>query len=80
MAALMDGIHLRGYAQKDPKQEYRREAFEMFSQMRDEIGISVARWASFMEPFDPFSEGVGLAGGAAEELDGPEPREAVPSA
>jgi len=27
---LRQGIHLRGYAQKDPKQEYRREAFELY--------------------------------------------------
>ena len=28
---LRQGIHLRGYAQKNPKQEYKREAFELFS-------------------------------------------------
>ena len=32
---LRQGIHLRGYAQKNPKQEYKREAFELFSQMLD---------------------------------------------
>ncbi|MCW8889408.1 MAG: SEC-C metal-binding domain-containing protein, partial [Sedimenticola sp.] len=30
-------IHLRGYAQKNPKQEYKREAYEMFSNMLDNI-------------------------------------------
>ena len=35
MDYLRQGIHLRGYAQKDPKQEYKREAFEMFGQMLD---------------------------------------------
>jgi preprotein translocase subunit SecA len=35
MDYLRQGIHLRGYAQKNPKQEYKREAFEMFSQMLD---------------------------------------------
>ncbi len=44
MDHLRQGIHLRGYAQKNPKQEYKREAFEMFAQMledikRDVIGI-----------------------------------------
>jgi preprotein translocase subunit SecA len=34
---LRQGIHLRGYAQKDPKQEYKREAFELFSAMLDRI-------------------------------------------
>ena len=37
MDHLRQGIHLRGYAQKDPKQEYKREAFEMFSRMLQEI-------------------------------------------
>ena len=34
---LRQGIHLRGYAQKNPKQEYKREAFDMFSAMLDSI-------------------------------------------
>ncbi|MEJ1412379.1 MAG: SEC-C metal-binding domain-containing protein, partial [Candidatus Sedimenticola sp. (ex Thyasira tokunagai)] len=37
MDYLRQGIHLRGYAQKNPKQEYKREAFEMFSNMLDSI-------------------------------------------
>ena len=37
MDHLRQGIHLRGFAQKNPKQEYKREAFEMFSRMLDEI-------------------------------------------
>jgi preprotein translocase subunit SecA len=37
MDHLRQGIHLRGYAQKDPKQEYKREAFEMFSSMLDAV-------------------------------------------
>src|SRR5699024_11747705 len=40
---LRQGIHLRGYAQKDPKQEYKREAFEMFAQMLDRIRDEVVR-------------------------------------
>jgi len=35
MDYLRQGIHLRGYAQRNPKQEYKREAFEMFAQMLD---------------------------------------------
>jgi preprotein translocase subunit SecA len=34
---LRQGIHLRGYAQKNPKQEYKREAFEMFGMMLDQV-------------------------------------------
>ena len=40
---LRQGIHLRGYAQKDPKQEYKREAFEMFASMLDRIRDEVVR-------------------------------------
>jgi preprotein translocase subunit SecA len=37
MDYLRQGIHLRGYAQKNPKQEYKREAFQMFSDMLDRV-------------------------------------------
>ena len=37
MDYLRQGIHLRGYAQKNPKQEYKREAFDMFSRMLEGI-------------------------------------------
>jgi preprotein translocase subunit SecA len=37
MDYLRQGIHLRGFAQKNPKQEYKREAFEMFARMLQEI-------------------------------------------
>jgi preprotein translocase subunit SecA len=37
MDYLRQGIHLRGYAQKDPKQEYKREAFEMFTDLLEHI-------------------------------------------
>jgi preprotein translocase subunit SecA len=40
---LRQGIHLRGYAQKNPKQEYKREAFELFSNMLDLIRNDVVR-------------------------------------
>jgi len=40
---LRQGIHLRGYAQKNPKQEYKREAFELFGQMLDMIKNEVIR-------------------------------------
>jgi preprotein translocase subunit SecA len=40
---LRQGIHLRGYAQKNPKQEYKREAFELFSGMLDRVRDDVVR-------------------------------------
>ncbi len=40
---LRQGIHLRGYAQKQPKQEYKREAFELFGLMLDNVRNEVTR-------------------------------------
>ena len=40
---LRQGIHLRGYAQKNPKQEYKREAFDLFTTMLEEIKAEVTR-------------------------------------
>jgi preprotein translocase subunit SecA len=40
---LRQGIHLRGYAQKQPKQEYKREAFELFGQLLDSVKTEVTR-------------------------------------
>jgi preprotein translocase subunit SecA len=40
---LRQGIHLRGYAQKNPKQEYKREAFELFAQLLDLVKNEVTR-------------------------------------
>jgi preprotein translocase subunit SecA len=40
---LRQGIHLRGYAQKQPKQEYKREAFELFSMLLDLVKNEVTR-------------------------------------
>ena len=41
--ALRQGIHLRGYAQKQPKQEYKREAFELFGSLLDRVRADVVR-------------------------------------
>jgi preprotein translocase subunit SecA len=40
---LRQGIHLRGYAQKNPKQEYKREAFDLFSLMLEAVRTEVTR-------------------------------------
>ena len=40
---LRQGIHLRGYAQKQPKQEYKREAFELFGQLLDAVKNDVTK-------------------------------------
>lgn len=41
MDYLRQGIHLRGYAQKNPKQEYKRESFELFAQLLDKVDYDV---------------------------------------
>ncbi|PTB85232.1 preprotein translocase subunit SecA, partial [Pseudidiomarina aestuarii] len=41
MDHLRQGIHLRGYAQKNPKQEYKREAFELFTDMLEALKLEV---------------------------------------
>lgn len=43
MDHLRQGIHLRGYAQKDPKQEYKREAFNLFTQMLTDLKYDIIR-------------------------------------
>jgi preprotein translocase subunit SecA len=49
MDYLRQGIHLRGYAQKNPKQEYKREAFELFVDMLDKINHEVISLLSKFE-------------------------------
>ena len=43
MDQLRQGIHLRGYAQKDPKQEYKKEAFTLFTMMLDGLKYDVIK-------------------------------------
>ena len=55
MDHLRQGIHLRGYAQKNPKEEYKREAFQLFSEMLDRIKrevISIVTRVVIREPED----------------------------
>ena len=59
MDYLRQGIHLRGYAQKNPKQEYKREAFELFSQLLDRVKHDVVAILSTLKlqpetPLDTF--------------------------
>ncbi|MEJ2755442.1 MAG: preprotein translocase subunit SecA, partial [Gammaproteobacteria bacterium] len=49
MDYLRQGIHLRGYAQKNPKQEYKREAFELFRSMLDNLKFEVVQFLTVVE-------------------------------
>ena len=57
MDYLRQGIHLRAYAQKQPKQEYKREAFELFEELLNNVKFEVIRFLSRVQ-FQP-SEDVG---------------------
>ena len=46
---LRQGIHLRGYAQKNPKQEYKREAFELFGAMIEAVKLEVIKTLTTVE-------------------------------
>ena len=46
---LRQGIHLRGYAQKNPKQEYKREAFELFGAMLEAVKLEVIKTLTMVE-------------------------------
>lgn len=66
MEHLRKGIHLRGYAQKNPKQEYKREAFLMFTSLLENIKRDVVS-TLFSAHIQPFSEGQNLS---PEQLQG----------
>lgn len=53
MDHLRQGIHLRGYAQKNPKQEYKREAFELFSRLLDQLKFNVLSLLSKLQIHAP---------------------------
>jgi len=50
---LRQGIHLRGYAQKNPKQEYKREAFELFGNLVESVKLEVTRTLMTVELRNP---------------------------
>src|SRR5262249_2944774 len=50
MDDLKEGIGLRGYGQKDPLVEYKKESFRMYQEMMDRIEEEVVRWLFLMQP------------------------------
>jgi preprotein translocase subunit SecA len=49
MDHLRQGIHLRAYAQKNPKQEYKRESFELFQELLDSLKLEVVKFLSHVQ-------------------------------
>jgi preprotein translocase subunit SecA len=86
---LRQGIHLRGYAQKNPKQEYKREAFELFEMLLDSVRVEVNRLlmtvqvrAEEVEETAPHAEvqNVQYHHAGYDEVIGPSDEEAKPKA
>jgi preprotein translocase subunit SecA len=50
---LKEGISLRGYAQRDPKMEYKRESYDLFADMRDRMEEEICRLVFLVEPITP---------------------------
>ena len=53
MDHLRQGIHLRGYAQKNPKQEYKRESFELFQNLLSEVKYQTVKYLSMVQVRSP---------------------------
>ena len=49
MDYLRQGIHLRGYAQKNPKQEYKRESFELFAELLEQLKYQIISLLSCLQ-------------------------------
>ncbi len=56
MDHLKEGIGLRGYGQRDPLTEYKRESFEMFTAMKERIEDDIVRYLFLLEPASPAQE------------------------
>lgn len=65
---LRQGIYLRGYAQKQPKQEYKREAFELFANLLETVGADVTRVLMNVQIRQPEPEEVAAAHQEAQAL------------
>lgn len=72
---LRQGIYLRGYAQKQPKQEYKREAFELFANLLETVGADVTRVLMNVQIRQPEPEEVAAA---EQEAQAPAQQEALP--
>src|SRR5260370_11219941 len=90
MDHLRQGIHLRGYGQKDPKIEYKKEGFELFQIMKGRIAASTIAMVMRVEPVQPqagpaasgaspaAAAAGGASGGRAAAAPGPTPPPAPP--
>ena len=72
---LRQGIYLRGYAQKQPKQEYKREAFELFANLLETVGADVTRVLMNVQIRQPEPEEVAAA---QQEAQAPAQQEDLP--
>jgi preprotein translocase subunit SecA len=73
---LKEGIGLRGYGQRDPLVEYKKESFNMFQALMDRIDEEILRWAYLYQAMAP-PEAAGAAEPAGEPKEPPRPRGAA---
>src|SRR5204862_4905801 len=66
---LKEGIGLRGYGQKDPLVEYKKESFVLFQDMMDRIEDETVRFLFFMQPYEEHRHGSELPYPEIEEWD-----------
>jgi preprotein translocase subunit SecA len=64
---LKEGIGLRGYGQRDPLVEYKKESFNMFQALMDRIDEEILRWVFLYQPVPAAEQAAGGNGGGAEE-------------
>ena len=69
MDHLKEGIGLRGYGQKDPLVEYKKESFKLFQDMMDRIEDETIRFLFFMQPYEEHRHGPVVAVPEIEEWD-----------
>ena len=62
---LKEGIGLRGYGQRDPLVEYKKESFEMFQALMDRIDEEILRWIFLYQPVPSSGDDSGARGGQA---------------
>ena len=83
MDHLREGIGLRGYGQKDPLIEYKKESFKLYEAMRDRVEDDTVKYLFFLQSVEPAGDGVGGYGDEDPGLlvgDGPDLPELSPAA
>ena len=76
---LKEGIGLRGYGQRDPLVEYKKESYQMFQALMDRIDEEILRWTFLYQPMAPPGDGPGRSDDQSPEPAVPRPRPGGPA-